>query len=273
MYIALLISGEPRSIVFKEQIRFFTSLIRSLEDQGCTVHVYCMFKLNKVRDFINSEEGLLNFKEVLKILNPRHLELFFNFKEDIIFEKRFTNGFVKGFYSQIKMIDTLISVAVESNIPYDYFLRIRPDCILNGKLDIYSLNDSTVYTSLKCDSIGNDQMFICHRNMIDTWWINIIRPSLLYIYDIHPDSLLSPEYFIFNHCPTVQIIQSGLIRDYNKIIAWNTVPEDLFILDDFWNSYDSYLLFNTVIDFTEFKTKLQEISLSYNGNFNLSIPV
>ena len=76
MRIALLISGEPRSIVFKEQIGFFTNLIHSLENQGYIVDTYCMFKLKPTVDFINSEEGLINLDTLLKILNPMETFLF-----------------------------------------------------------------------------------------------------------------------------------------------------------------------------------------------------
>jgi hypothetical protein len=274
MRIALLISGEPRTIVFKEQIRFFTNLIHSLENQGYIVDTYCMFKLKPTVDFINSEEGLINLDTLLKILNPKHLEFFYKFNDEEFIEKKFKSYYPKSFCSQIRMIDSLIKKAIESNLEYDFFLRIRPDCVLNGSLDMKSFNDSTVYSSIKCDAVGNDQMFLCHRNMINIWWIPIIRPSVFYFYHMKPDSTMSPDYFIFYHCSTKQIIESGLIRDYNVITAWIHHREDKLILNNYWAFHENYLLLKKSIRDEDFIEKLNPILLKYKGTLKLmSIPV
>lgn len=259
MHIAILISGEPRAIVFKEQIRFFQNLIRSLESQGYTIDIFCMFKLNREGGFIQSEEGLKNFRELLEILNPVHLEFFYEFKNEDRIEYK-----PRAFYSQIRMIDTLIVKALSLR-QYDFFLRIRPDCILNGMLQMKTFDYDTVYSSVKCDAVGNDQMFICHRNMIEKWWIPIIRTSLPYVCDVKPGSTLLPDYFIFYHCPTRQIIQSGLIRDYGKITSWIQYPQDQLVLDDYWFDEESYMKLKDTIHHEEFIKSLGPIISKYEG--------
>ena len=74
----MLISGEPRGIVFKEQIQFFTSLYNSLVKDGHILDTYCMFKLNPTSDYIQSEEGLQNFSEILELFKPMYLEFFYD---------------------------------------------------------------------------------------------------------------------------------------------------------------------------------------------------
>ena len=271
MRIAVLISGEPRSIVFKEQINSFKCLFDDLTKEGYILDTYCMFKLNPVKDFIQSEEGLINLEEILKLFRPKYLEFFYEFKEDVVFNKKFNKQWPPMFFSQIKMIDTLIIKSYEYE--YDLFLRIRPDCVLNGKLDISKMKSDTVYTSVKCDAVGNDQMFICSRHMIDKWWIPIIRPANYYIFDLKVESSLSPDYFIFYHCPTAQIIKSGLIRDYEKIISWIGYPGNPLLLENFWNYKESYQKLNNTMDRPEFLEKLRNIVSKYGGVMNTDIPV
>jgi len=273
MRIAILISGEPRAIVFKEQLQFFTSLFNSLVKDGHTIDTYCMFKLNPVKDFIQSKEGLSNFSNILELFNPKYLEFFYEFKEDALFNQKFKKRYPPMFFSQIKMIDHLITQAYNNEANYELFLRIRPDCILKGKLDLTNINKDTVYTSVKCDAVGNDQMFICSRKMIEVWWISVIRPSLSYVIDLRFDSSLSPEYFIFYHCPTKQVIESGLIRDYNVIISWITYPENYSAFLNYFKYNEDYLKLKDTMDRNEFLEKLKQTTLKFNGIMNTSIPV
>jgi hypothetical protein len=271
MKIAILISGEPRAIVFKEQIQFFTRLYNSLVNNGHILDTYCMFKLNPKSDYIQSEEGLSNFTEILELFKPKYLEFFYEFKEDPWLRLKFKQIYPPLYFSQIKMIDTLIKQAASNE--YDLFLRIRPDCILNGPLNLNSIDLDTVYTSIKCDAPGNDQFFFFSKKMLDTWWIPIIRPSLNYIYDIDSSSSLCPEYFIFNHCKKKQIIGSGLIREYNNIISWIQYPRKPMVIEDFWEDETSYQNLKLTIDKELFLTKLKDITSKYNAIMNTDIPV
>ena len=267
----MLISGEPRGIVFKEQIQFFTSLYNSLVKDGHILDTYCMFKLNSTSDYIQSEEGLQNFSEILELFKPTYLEFFYEFKEDAGFRRKFKEIYPPSYFSQIKMIDHLIRQANKSD--YDLFLRIRPDCILNEPLKLNLIDLETVYTSIKCDAPGNDQFFYFSREMLNKWWIPIIRPSLNYIYDVNSCSSLSPEYFIFNHCPRKQVIGSGLIRDYNKITSWIGYPGKPMTIENFWSDEKSYQNLKITIDAKLFLDKLKHISSKYNVVMNTDIPV
>jgi hypothetical protein len=169
------------------------------------------------------------------------------------------------------MIDNLIKQA-QSN-EYDLFLRIRPDCILNQPLHLNSIDLETVYTSIKCDAAGNDQFFYFSKEMLNKWWIPIVRPSLNYIYDLDSSSSLCPEYFIFNHCQRKQVIGSGLIRDYNEITSWIDYPAKPMIIDNFWSHEKSYEHLKISIDATIFLDKLKGITSKYNAIMNTDIPV
>jgi hypothetical protein len=267
MKIAILICGEPRAIVFNEQIQFFTSLYNSLVKDGHTLDTYCMFKLNPKADYIQSEEGLSNFSKLIEVLKPRYLEFFYEFKEDQWLRTNFKEIYPPLYFSQIKMIDRLITEANKSD--YDLFIRMRPDCILKGILDLSSIDPNIVYTSIKCDAPGNDQFFYFSRNMLYKWWIPIIRPSLNYIRELSPNSKLCPEYFIFNHCEKKQVIGSGLIRDYNKITSWVEYPGKPMVIDGFWKDEESYKKMAKNIEQSVFLEKLSV----YNCLMNTDIPV
>jgi hypothetical protein len=267
----MLICGEPRGIVFKEQIQFFTSLYNSLVKDGHILDTYCMFKLNPTNDYIQSEEGLQNFNVLLDLFKPKYLEFFYEFKEDQWLRTKFKQIYPPCYFSQIKMIDNLINQC--GSIDYDLFLRIRPDCILNQPLNLNSIDSETVYTSIKCDAPGNDQFFYFSKEMLQKWWIPIIRPSLNYIYDLDSSSSLCPEYFIFNHCQRKQIIGSGLIRDYNSITSWIDYPRKPMILDNFWSNEQSYAKLKIRMDKRIFLTILKHMITKYNGIMHTDIPV
>lgn len=271
MRIAILISGEPRGIVFKEQIQFFTSLFNSLVKDGHRLDTYCMFKLHPTSDYIQSEEGLQNFSKILEVFKPKHLEFFYEFREDPWLRMKFKTIYPPLYFSQIKMIDTLIKQC--ASIDYDLFLRIRPDCILNEQLILDTIDLQTVYTSIKCDAPGNDQFFYFSKEMLNKWWIPIIRPSLNYIYDMDSSSSLSPEYFIFNHCKKKQVIGSGLIRGYNNITSWIDYPGKPLILDAFWSNETSYEKLKIRMNKSLFLTILKDMISKYNGIMNTDIPV
>jgi hypothetical protein len=267
MKIAILISGEPRGLVFKEQIRFFTSLYNSLVKDGHILDTYCMFKLNPNSDYIQSEEGLSNFSKVMDLFKPKYLEFFYEFKEDAWLRRKFKEIYPPLYFSQIKMIDCLITEA--NKYEYDLFLRIRPDCILKGRLDLSSINPNVVYTSIKCDAPGNDQFFYFSKKMLEIWWIPIIRQSLNYISELSPNSKFCPEYFMFNHCEKKQVIMSGLIRDYNKITSWVDYPGKPMIIDGFWSDEESY---KKMMKRMEKKVFLDKLYL-YNGIIHTDFPV
>lgn len=271
MRIAILISGEPRGIVFKEQIQFFTSLYNSLVKDGHILDTYCMFKLNPSSDYIQSEEGLQNLNIILDLFKPKYLEFFYEFKEDPWLRLKFKQIYPPCYFSQIKMIDTLIKQCGSND--YDLFLRIRPDCILNEQLHLNSIDLETVYTSIKCDAPGNDQFFYFSKEMLNKWWIPIVRPSLNYIYDLDSSSSLCPEYFIFNYCQRKQIIGSGLIKDYNTITSWIDYPGKPMILDNFWSHEKSYAQLKIRIDKELFLTTLKDMISKHNGIMNTDIPV
>jgi len=251
MQVALLISGEPRTCVFKEQITFFEKFINSLINQGHTVDTYIMLRIDESKNgFIQSNEGLDNFSEFLRVCNPVFLDFFSNFNESI-YQPRYSN--------QIKAIDILIRKALEKK-SYDYIIRIRPDCLLDGEFDLISLDPKIIYTSIKWDAIANDDFIIISKNMIEKWWIPIVRTSLSYVCDVKPDNSISPEYIIYNHMPVKEIITSGLVRDYDKIQSWKTNLSQYNIPKNYWFHKDSYFKLLKTIEFKEFAERLLKIT-------------
>jgi hypothetical protein len=202
MKIALLISGHCRTFVYEEQRIFFEKLIKHLNQFG-KCDIYIMLKIDQT---MQTEQGITQLKKMIQMMSPVYSIAFKQWKQ-------YDNN---CYYSQMKMIKHL----VDKSHNYDYYIRIRPDCVI-PKLDQIQLNN-TLCTSRKFDSIGNDQFFIMSQKIVKNWFLKIpIIPMKI-----------SPEYYIFN-CPLEQNIDSGLVRDYKKIQSWNSRHSYLNIRD-YW---------------------------------------
>ena len=206
MRVALLISGHCRTFVFKEQYMFFKRFIKSL---NCQCDTYIMLKQDEK---MQSKQGIKNLKKIIKMIKPLY---------SICFKQWAVNNDV--YYSQMNMIYFLIQKALaheklfsnerSNENKYDFFIRIRPDLILNETIDLTKLNKSKLYTSLKYDARGNDQFFIMSQEQLYNWFLKLpMHPS---IYNKLPD------YIIFNNIVPLQIVGSGLVRDYKDIDSWN----------------------------------------------------
>ena len=228
MRIALLISGHCRTFVFQEQRRFFKHFLKSLKKQS-EVDVYLMLKVD---DRLKTQQGIKNFKKMIKMLNPVY---------SIVFEKWRENNDV--YYSQMKMIQHLCKRALngvalngvalnhKNHKEYDFFIRIRPDLVLNSTIDLSKLS-KRIYTSYKFDAIGNDQFIIMPKEFIQ-WILNI--PMYLELYDKCPD------YIIFNNVRSFvsQIVGSGIVREYKKIQTWNT-KHDILNPTNYWREKEHF---------------------------------
>jgi hypothetical protein len=218
MRVALLISGHCRTFVFQEQYNFFKHFLKSLK---ADVDVYLMLKVD---DRLKTHQGIKNLKKMIEMLNPVY---------SIVFEKWRQNNDV--YYSQMKMIQHLCRKALNGvaliTPEYDYFIRIRPDLVLNSTIDLSTLSNK-IYTSYKFDAIGNDQFIIIPKEFIH-WMLNL--PMYPEIYNKCPD------YIIFNHIrPFVsQIVGSGLVRDYKKIQTWNT-KHDTLNPENYWREKEEF---------------------------------
>ena len=189
--IALLISGNCRTLVFQEQQHFFEKFIKDLEKIG-QCDVYLMLQTDTL---MQTNEGIINLKKMIDLIKPVYSIAF----------KQWSSNNDNCYYSQMKMIRFLVDKALTKR-KYDYYIRIRPDCIITESIKL----NKTICTSRKFDSKGNDQFFIIPRNYLK-WFLNL---------PIIPMDI-SPEYYIFNSVETNPIIKSGLVRDYKKIESWN----------------------------------------------------
>lgn len=210
-HIALLISGEARTFILKEQRIFFKKLIDYLKQYYEMVDSYIILKIptedtNNV--FIKSAQGLKNFKKIIDVLSPKYLYCFYDFQ---------SNNYNK-YNIQLKMIDMCLDKAIQSNINYDTFFRIRPDtCCLLQELEIDKKQDNLIYTSIKSDAPANDQIFFFNKYMLHNWWIIYVRPILLI------DMYTSPEYLIYNYYRMYinSYFQAWVIRDYDNLLNWD----------------------------------------------------
>jgi hypothetical protein len=201
MRIALLISGHCRTFVFEEQRYFFKKFIKDLEKIG-HCDVYLMLKTDEL---MKSNEGINNLKKMIDTIKPVYSIAF----------KRWSSNDDNCYYSQMKMIRFLVDKTKVTNMDYDYYIRIRPDCIIPEPIKAIKTiqqiqSNEYIYTSRKFDSKGNDQFFIIPQTQMK-WFLDL---------PIIPMSV-SPEYYIFNSIETNPIIKSGLVRDYKKIESWN----------------------------------------------------
>lgn len=200
MRYAILISGQPRTFDFEEQYHMFKRFLNVL--QYAIVDVYILFKMKDTRPMNpNSVE------KIIKLLNPLYFNYFYDFKSQGVY------------YSQIKMIDLLLTKMTE----YEKALKIRYDGIIRFRPDVYVPPlkrfpmENYIYTSIKTDAFGNDQFFIINKKMMEDWWIKYVRPTL------ENESLYEkcPDYVIFNGYPVKQIAPSALIRDKRVCQTWN----------------------------------------------------
>lgn len=204
MKIALLISGHCRTFVYEEQRIFFEKLIKYLQTFG-QCDTFIMLKTDQK---MQTDQGIIQLEKIIKMLNPVYSIAF----------KQWQQHDNNCYYSQMRMIRHLVDKSVNN---YDYYIRIRPDCVIPSLEQIKLTN--ALYTSRKFDSRGNDQFFIMSQQIIKEWFLKIrIAPMKV-----------SPEYYIFNVKTINSNINSGLVRDYKKIESWNTHHSHLNI-KDYW---------------------------------------
>jgi hypothetical protein len=225
MKIALLISGHCRTFVYEEQRIFFEKLIKYLQSFG-QCDTYIMLKTDQK---MQTDQGIIQLEKIIKMLNPVYSIAF----------KQWNQHDNNCYYSQMRMIRHLVDKSVNN---YDYYIRIRPDCVIPSLEQIKLTN--ALYTSRKFDSRGNDQFFIMSQQIIKEWFLKIrIAPMKV-----------SPEYYIFNVKTINSNIDSGLVRDYKIIESWNTRHSHLNI-KDYWIEQVIY----TPIPYDLFVNKLKNI--------------
>lgn len=205
MKIALLISGHCRTFIYEEQRIFFEKIIKYLQRFG-QCDTYIMLKTDQM---MQTHKGIIQLEKMMKMLNPVYSIAF----------KQWNQHDNNCYYSQIRMIRYLIEKSFKAN-NYDYYIRIRPDCVIPHLEQIQLTN--ALHTSRKFDSKGNDQFFIMSQIIVKKWFLKL---------PIIPIKV-SPEYYIFNY-PLKQNIDSGLVRDYKRIQSWNT-RHSYLNLKDYW---------------------------------------
>ncbi len=232
MKIALLISGEVRTFVLKEQYLFFKRLLMYLNQFYDTVDVFIILKIPNGTNVINevngingtnetnminntliqSNVGVRNFKKILKLLQPKYLQCFYDF-----ILKDFT-----PYNIQLKMIDMCIDSALkyqsQHNIRYDTFFRIRPDsCFLLNELDIINKQNCSIYTSIKSDALANDQIIIINKFVLYSWWQNYVKKLIKCTIKVPPEYIIYKGYKAY----LVSNFQNWLIRGYNDVKNWD----------------------------------------------------
>ena len=271
--IAILISGEVRTFVLKEQRIFFQNLITYLKQYYTNVDVFIVLKIpddnntdnnNDINNkFIQSFTGIKNFKKIINILQPKYLYCFYDF----IFKYGFTKYNV-----QLKLLDMCIESAIKyeknNNINYDTYFRIRPDsCLLLKELDILNKNNNYIYTSIKSDSFANDQIIIINKFFLYEWWIKYVRIIINNPLDV------PPEYRIYNrHTMYLKSnFQNWLIRSYDKTINWdkglNKLPLSSEYTFKYINNYNKLCVSILHSDFIEEIKKIPNIVLDTYINY------
>jgi len=214
MKIAILISGHCRTFVYQEQRFFFERLLKYLSKFG-QCDIYLMLKTDHL---MQTEQGLINLKKIIKLLNPVY-SIAFN---------RWRQNDENCYYSQMNMIKYLIDKTYTyTHTNYDYYIRIRPDTVIPYLNEIKF--DQPLCSARKFDAIANDQMFIMSRQMIK-WFLNL--PFV--------PANTSPEYIIFNKIAVTQTIRSGIVRSYKRICSWNFYHCHLNI-KDYWLPEQSFV--------------------------------
>jgi len=262
-YIAVLISGEIRTFVLKEQILFFNRLMNYLHKFFDYVHVYIILKIPDENNsgLIKSKQGLENLDELNAILKPNYIYYFHDFN--------YKNKY-NGYNSQIKLIDMCIEKALEfeklNNIKYNMFLRIRPDsCFIIEELNIEDKIDNKIYTSIKSDSIGSDQVFLFNQYILYEWWIFHVRKLIMIPME------KTPEYIIFNNHKDIvkQSFQNWLVRDYDTVVTWDTNSSIKKSLNTeyIWNYKENYNKLLIKISHKDFFNNITKIANNNIGTY------
>ena len=223
MKIAILISGHCRTFVYEEQRIFFEKFIKYLQTFG-HCDTFLMLKLDPMM-----QQGISQLEKMIKMLNPVYSIAF----------KQWNQHDNNCYYSQMRMIRHLIDKSYKLN--YDYYIRIRPDCVI-PHLEEIQLN--MLISSRKFDARGNDQFFIMSQKIVNEWFLKLpIIPMKV-----------SPEYYIFNKIKVIKSIKSGLVRDYKRIESWNSRHSHLNI-KNYWLPRQSFVS----IPYHDFINKLKNI--------------
>jgi hypothetical protein len=99
-----------------------------------------------------------------------------------------------------------------------------------NEIQLNKLCTSTIYTSRKFDSRGNDQFFIMSQKIMKDWFLKLpIIPMKV-----------SPEYYIFNKFQVINSIKTGIVRDYKRIESWNSHHCHLNLCD-YWISQERFV--------------------------------
>lgn len=267
MKLAILISGEVRTFVLKEQYLFFERLLIHLKQFYDLVDVFMILKIPGPNDdtnnynimnninnkFIQSIHGLKYFEKIIKLLQPKYLHCFYDFK--------LNPGFT-SFNIQLKMIDMCIDAALkyqsEHNISYYTFFRIRPDsCFLLNELDIINKQNCSIYTSIKSDAFANDQIIIINKYVLYTWWFKNVKKI------VNSPMKVSPEYIIYNgyNKYLVSNFQNWIIRGYNNVINWDKMylQKQQLSSEYVFQYMDDYNQMLILLPHTEFIEKIKKI--------------
>jgi len=214
---AICISGSIRSLprsLFLESIKNLTKKLKE----------YDVFFVLKTSDNYNT---MMNSKNSVDSLIKTFTEL--NAKKIIIFNNYNNINIDKSNYgSQLLSIDLSISLAC-SYKSYDWFIRYRPDFILQDlNINFDNLNENTIYSTKKNDSIASDQVFMFSNKLRKLWWNKL---NLYFDYRFR-----TPEYVIFNNLSLSIIIKNGpcfygglLRNNSNNLIYWDHFKPNKYV--------------------------------------------
>jgi hypothetical protein len=175
---------------------------------------------------------------------------------------------------QLKLIDMCINEAIQyekcNAIRYNTFFRIRPDsCLLLNELDIINKQNCSIYTSIKSDALGNDQIFIVNKYVLYLWWFRFVKPI------INKNMDTSPEYIIYKGYKTyiVSNFQNWLVRDYNNVKNWDKASHMKTPLSSeykfkYIDNYNKMLIVMPHLEFIEKIKKIPNIKLDTYIDYN-----
>lgn len=224
------------------------------------VHIYLIIKIPDENNssFIKSEKGLENFSDLINILKPVYTYWFYDFHYHYYND----NDKFSAYNSQIKLIDMCINKALEyernNNIKYDIFFRIRPDsCFLMNDIKINEKIENKIYTSIKNDAVGNDQVFLFNQFILYEWWINYVKKIIVV------PILVPPEYIIFKEHDYLieQSFQNWLVRNYNEAYSldWSSQNKKPLNSEYVWNNKEDYNKLLITISHSDFINNITKI--------------
>lgn len=199
MKIALAFFGQPRYLNDPVIIEEWSRIIKEIESEGHEIESYAYFwksisniKINDdYHDFVKSEEADLSTNDFRKATNMKRIVFGDNDDLDTHVEQCFGWNNLTKIRVDMEVLDTgratmgqwysterVLNMVSESNVNYDYVIRIRPDLLFSKSHLSFNINIIQNMVS-KNSMLGLPQIRIIRGTPIAVDWFTVISGNIV----------------------------------------------------------------------------------------------